>query len=47
MPQSGYGAYGLPAAKRAYAYGWFGARRRWHKGVHYGYHGRHTQWSFR
>ena len=47
VPTPAYGGYVTPAPKAAYAYGWFGAKRRRHKNVHYGYYNHRTDWSHR
>ena len=47
VPAPMHSGYASPAAKPAYAYGWFGVKPRRHKGVHHGYYNNYTQWSYR
>ena len=47
VPAPMHGGFATPAAKPAYAYGWFGVKTRSHKSVHHGYYHNYTQWSHR
>ena len=47
LPYPYQASQGVNLPRQTYSYGWFGASPRHHRGVHYGYYGNYTQWSFR